>query len=102
MKDTGIGRYSVSFALAFAVTSLLSAVLVVVKEQNQDTLLAWMKAATGHHWISHGILDLLVFIVLGWALARIGVGARLSGNALSAIVSGSVLLSGLIIVGFFV
>jgi hypothetical protein len=102
MNDTGIGKYSVSFALAFAVTSLLSAVLVVVKEQNQDTLLAWMKAATGHHWISHGILDLLVFVLLGWALARIGVGARLSGNALSAIVSGSVLLSGLIIAGFFV
>jgi hypothetical protein len=102
MKDTDIGKYSVSFALAFAVTSLLSAVLVVVKEQNQDTLLAWMKAATGHHWISHGILDLLVFVLLGWALARIGFGARLSGNALSAIVSGSVLLSGLIIAGFFV
>lgn len=102
MNDTCIGKYTVSFALAFAVTSLLSAVLVVVKEQNQDTLLAWMKAATGHHWVSHGILDLLVFVLLGWALARIGVGARLSGNALSAIVSGSVLLSGLIIAGFFV
>jgi hypothetical protein len=102
MKDTDIGKYSVSFALAFAVTSLLSAVLVVVKERNPDTLLAWMKAATGHHWVSHGILDLLVFVVLGWALARIGFGARLSGNALSAIVTGSVLLSGLIIAGFFV
>lgn len=102
MKDSGIGKYGVSFALAFAVTSLLSAVLVVAKERNQDTLLAWMKAATGHHWITHGILDLLIFVVLGLVLARIGLGARLSGNALSAIVSASVLVSGLIIAGFFV
>ncbi|MDA7086404.1 hypothetical protein PH586_08440 [Pseudomonas sp. SA3-5] len=102
MKDTGIGKYTVSFALAFAVTSLLSAVLVVAKERNEDTLLAWMKAATGHHWISHGILDLLVFVLLGWALAQIGFGARWSGNVLSAIITSSVVLSSLIIAGFFV
>lgn len=102
MKDSGIEKYTASFALALAITSLLSALLVVIKERNEDTLLAWMKAATGHHWISHGILVLSLFVVLGWALAQIGVGARLSGNVLSAIISGSLVLSGLIIAGFFI
>ena len=102
MKDPGIEKYTASFALALAVSSLLSALLVVIKERNADTLLAWMKAATGHHWISHGILVLSLFVVLGWALAQIGVGARLSGNVLSGIITGSLVLSGLIIVGFFI
>lgn len=61
-----------------------------------------MKAATGHHGISHGILVLIVFVVLGWALAQLGFGTRLSGNVLSAILTSSVVLSSLIIAGFFV
>lgn len=101
MRDTGIGQYSRAFALSLAITSLLSALLVVIKEQNQETVLAWMKAATGHHWISHGILILIVFAVLGWALARLKLGAGLSGNGLSAVISGSLVLSALIIAGYF-
>jgi hypothetical protein len=102
MKDMGIGNYSRSFALSLAITSLLSAILVVIKEQNPETVLAWMKAATGHHWISHGILILIVFAVLGGVLARVKLGTGLGGNGLSALVSGSLVLSGLVIAGYFV
>jgi len=101
MNDTVIGKYSVSFALSLAITSLLSAFLVVLKEQNPETVLAWMKAATGHHWVSHGALVIGLFILLGWGLARLRVGAGLSGNALSAVISGSLVLSGLVIAGYF-
>ena len=102
MKDTAIGNYSRSFALSLAITSLLNAVLVVIKEQNPDTVLAWMKAATGHHWISHGMLILIVFAVLGWTLAGLKLGAGLGGNGLSAVISGSLVLSGLVIAAYFI
>jgi hypothetical protein len=51
------------------ITSLLSALLVVLKESNQDTVLAWMKSM-GHHWVTHGILNIIVFFVIGFALAN--------------------------------
>ncbi|MBV1788093.1 hypothetical protein KQ940_08495 [Marinobacterium sp. D7] len=102
MSDTGIGNYNRAFALSFAITSLLSALLVVLKEQNEDTVLAWMKAATGHHWITHGVLVVVVFILLGWLLAQTKLGSRLTGNGLSAVISGSVVLSGVVIAGYFI
>ncbi len=101
MKETGIGKYSAAFGLALAVTSMLSALLVVLKEQNEETVLAWMKAATGHHWVTHGAFDLALFLLLGLIFAQAGWGARLSGNALAGIITLSVLLSSLIIAGYF-
>jgi hypothetical protein len=102
MKDTAIGNYTTSFGLSLAVTSLLSALLVVLKEGNEETVLAWMKVATGHHWVTHGVVDLVLFLVLGFVFAQAGWGTRLSGNALALTISTSVVLSGLIIAGFFV
>jgi len=102
MNDTGIDNYNRAFALSFAISSLLSALLVVLKEQNADTLLAWMKAATGHHWITHGILVVAVFVLLGWLLAQTTLGTRLTGSGLSAVISGSLVVSGLIIAGYFI
>ena len=34
----------------------------VLKERNEETLLAWMAGLTGHHWVTHGLLDLLLVI----------------------------------------
>ena len=48
------------------VTSVVSALLVVLKEANEHTVLAWMKAATGHHWVTHGIIDLILFVLIGF------------------------------------
>jgi len=57
-------------------------------------------AITGHHWITHGLLDVIVFVVLGAVLSRRDM--NLSGNTLITSVVGSTILSGLIVVGFFV
>ncbi len=102
MNAAPLEKHTVSFALSLAITSLLSALLVVIKETNKDSVFAWMAAATGHHWVSHGVLVVFLFLALGWFLGRIGLGAQLSGNALSAIITASVALSSLIIAGFFI
>jgi len=68
--DVGIGRYAASFGIALGITSLVNALLVVLKETYQTTVLAAMTAATGHHWVSQGVIDLAVFLVLGLALGR--------------------------------
>lgn len=96
-----LGRYAASFGLSLGITSLFNAILVILKETNETTLLAWMKAATGHHWITQGLLDLALFVVLGFALAGLGgkLGAR-PGIVLATVMGGTV-LGTLIIAGFF-
>jgi len=98
-----MGQYTKSFGLSFAIASLFNALLVIVKEGNEDTVLEWMKAATGHHWITHGILNLIVFIVLGWALARVndGQGVNIAGRTLVMTIVAALVISWLIIAGFF-
>ena len=44
-----VGARAAAFGVSLGITSLFNALLVVVKETNEDTVLAWMKAATGHH-----------------------------------------------------
>jgi len=104
MEPEEIGKYARSFGLSFAITSIVSAILVIVKESNEDTVLAWMKAATGHHWITHGLFNLILFVVLGWALSRLnnGEGIRISANRLLGSIVGAVVISGLFIMGFYI
>jgi uncharacterized membrane protein SirB2 len=103
MEQNEIGKYTRSFGLSFAITSVISALLVILKELNEESILAWMKAATGHHWVTHGVVNLIVFIVLGWALSRPnrGQGVKISANVLAMYIVGAVVISGLLIMGFY-
>lgn len=104
METTGIGKYTRSFGLSFAVTSVLSALLVIWKESNEETVLAWMKAATGHHWVTHGLINLIVFVALGWGLSKLhgGKGVNLSADTLVKVFVGAVFVGGLMIAGFYI
>lgn len=95
-------KYAIAFGRSFAVTSVLSALLVVVKERN-ETVMAWMKAAMGHHWVTHGVLTIVLFVVLGAVLAARSSSTVTSEdyNRTAIAVSLSTIISGLIIAGFF-
>ena len=103
MEKNEIGKYTASFGVSLAITSFLSALLVVIKELNQDTVLALMKKLTVHHWVTHDFFALIVFVLLGWGLARLnnGQGPKIALNAFIAMIVGAVVISGLIIAGFF-
>jgi hypothetical protein len=104
MESTGgVGKYTMSFGLSLAVTSVLSALLVVVKELNENTVLALMKHITIHHWVTHGVFDLVVFIALGFLFAAMGGGAgvKMSPKGLIAAIVAAVAASALIIAGFY-
>lgn len=89
------------FGLSAAITSLLTALLVVAKETN-EALISWMKAVTGHHWITHGILTLAIFVTLGLILMQLNSKERwLSAVNLIVVMGAAVMLGGGIIFGFF-
>ena len=60
-----------AFGLSFAITAVLSAVLVPVKELSSGVH-EWMAALTGHHWVTHGVLELALFLVLAVVLDALG------------------------------
>ena len=103
MEQTELGKYTRSFGLSLGITSFLSALLVILKETHEDTVLAWMKTATLHHWVTHGLINLAIFVVLGFLLLRPnnGDGINISSKALAICIAGSVIISGILIAGFF-
>jgi hypothetical protein len=101
MENNEIGKYTRSFGLSFAITSIFSALLVIVKETSPNVVMAWMKRATPHHWITHTLLDLILFVVLGLVFAKSNGGqgvnidaGRLNGFIVWAFVIGAVLITG--------
>ena len=62
-----------------------------------------MAAITGHHWVTHGLINLILFVVLGWALSRAGKGqgVKISANGLVSCIVGAVVISGGLISGFY-
>ena len=88
-----------AFGVSFVIVNVLSAVLVVVKERN--TLIHdWMAALTGHHWITHAVLVIAAYAVVGSALAYVREW-KVAGCSLSFAVVASTLVSGTIVAGFF-
>lgn len=103
MEQTELGKYTRSFGLSLGITSLFSAFLVILKETHEETVLAWMKTVTLHHWVTHGIINLVLFVFLGWALSRPnnGNGITISSKALSTFIAGAVVISAVLIAGFY-
>ena len=99
-----IGHRATAWGLAAGISIFLSAVLVVVKETNEATVLAWMKAATVHHWMTHALLTLALFVVLGVGLSRLGgadEGLRMRGGTLAGLIVALYVAGGLLVAGFF-
>ena len=103
MENSEIGKYTRSFGLSFAITSVVSALLVIIKESSEEGVLAAMKAVTGHHWITHGLINLILFVVIGWAFTRSnnGQGVEINANGLVSCILGAVIISGILIAGFY-
>jgi cytochrome c oxidase assembly factor CtaG len=76
--------------------------LVIVKEKSNGVE-DWMQKMTGHHWITHVVIILLLFAVFGWCFARTnsGQGPKMPVNRLTNIVISGVVAGVLIIIGFY-
>lgn len=107
MKDSAgverpdpISKYTVSFGISLAIASIVNALLVIAKETNEATVLVWMRKATGHDWATQALFSIILFVGLGFVLAR-GEKTRMSGAALIRMIVAAVSAGALIIVGFF-
>ncbi|MEM1610850.1 MAG: hypothetical protein QXQ57_04300 [Sulfolobales archaeon] len=58
----GRTRLAVGSVIGYSSAAVFNGILAIVKETNSGVE-SWLKAAFGHHWIGHGILTLLVFVI---------------------------------------
>jgi hypothetical protein len=68
MTNNTLDKTTIGFGLSAAVMSILNALLVIFKEMTPPFKKA-MADAMGHHWTTHGVAVLGLFLVLGFVLA---------------------------------
>jgi hypothetical protein len=102
MENTSVSKSTVAFGLSLAFCSVLNALLVMVKEKS-PAVQAAMKKLTGHHWITHAVVILVLFGFFGWLFGQIqkGRGLGITTGKLIKIILGGVLAAGLLIIGFY-
>lgn len=101
MSSTTMDKYSGGFGLSLVITSLLNAVILVVKETS-PSLMDAMKSALGHHWTTHGVAVILTFIVLGFVFSGLNIGKGWHADRLLISIIVATVASGLVIAGFFI
>jgi hypothetical protein len=94
MTSGTLDKTTSGFVLAAAVTILFNTALALAKDVSAP-LNAGMKQLTGHHWTTHGIADLILFLVLGFIFSQTRLGSKLGANAVTAILIGSVIVASL-------
>lgn len=92
---------SAAFALSAAVTVVFNTLLAWVKDA-YEPLNTFMAHLSGHHWTTHGIADVLLFVVLGFVFLSSGVASRMNPPRLVATLVGAVVAAGLGLVAWFV
>lgn len=81
-----------AFGLSAAITVVFNVVLAFVKDAYAP-LNTFMAHLTGHHWRTHGLFDLIVFIGLGLLFMSKGIPARGLTNGLVVALVAAVILS---------
>ena len=102
MANGTVDKFTGGFGWSFAVTTVVSALLVVIKETT-GTVKSDLMSLTGHHWVSHGLLMIILFVALGYLLSKwqpLGDRQNAACTVTCAVVA-AVALNGLVTVGFY-
>jgi len=94
-----VSKYISGFGESFLLTCLANSLLVIAKDENA-VLKNWMKGLTGHHWITHGIFVISMFLALGLIFSSLNTGRNWTEKTLISLVVAGVLLGGVILGGF--
>jgi len=101
-KQDEISNTTASFALSLLLASITNSILVIVKEKS-PAVMKGMASMTGHHWITHSIVVLGLFFLVGFIFSKLnsGRGIKMSaGSVITTLVSG-VVVGTLLIAGFY-
>lgn len=95
-----MNRTSIAFALSAAIACVFNTALAWAKDAHAP-LNKFMASLTGHHWITHGVADCIVFVGLGLVFMQTSVGSKLNPDRLVSIVIWSVAAASLGLFAWF-
>ncbi|OPY13106.1 MAG: hypothetical protein A4E69_01833 [Syntrophus sp. PtaB.Bin138] len=99
-ENQALDKLSIGFGISFLIASIFNGLLLIAKE-SYTPLMNWMKSLSGHHWITHGIFVIGLFIVLGYIFSGGDMYRKVDADKTSGLVIAGTALGGMIIVGFF-
>jgi hypothetical protein len=88
-----LGASSAGFGLAATIVVVFNTALACVKDAWRPLLNA-MNAVGYHNWITQGVVDIILFFVLGLLFAETGFAARVAPNRLISALVVAVVLAG--------
>jgi len=97
-ENVKLGNTSAGFAMAAAITILFSTVLACVKDAYKP-LNNLMNSIAWHNWITHGLVDVILFVLLGIIFSKSGMADRIAPRRLISLLVAAVIAAG---VGLFV
>jgi hypothetical protein len=103
-RETGaehLSHTAIAYGIGASVAVLFNTLLAWVKDSFEPLNTAMAKL-TGHHWTTHGLAVVLVFLLVGFALSRKDGDALKGAYAPVVVLCGSVVLAGLGLVAWFV
>lgn len=100
MDNQKLDMKSAAFGLSAIITILLNTLLVWAKESYKPLEEA-MTTLSGHHWITHSIFDIVLFIGLGYVFYYINVADKIRDARLVNILYLSVIVSTLGLASWF-
>ncbi len=81
-----------AFVLSAAVTILFNTALALAKDA-YPPLNGWMKSMTGHHWTTHGLADLVIFLGLGFLVMKTGAAGKINPSRLAGVLVAAVTIA---------
>jgi hypothetical protein len=100
MTNATLDKTTIGFGLSVAAVNILNMLLVVFKEL-APSLKKAMAAGTGHHWTTHGVLLVGLFIVLGFVFSSAIKPESWSAGKLSRTIVWSVIIGGCLLAVFY-
>jgi hypothetical protein len=87
-----LDKLSSGFGLSVAIVILFNTILGIAKEVYHP-LNIFMGHLSGNHWATQGILDVVLFILLGFIFSRINFDRNFKNNSILKIILFSTLIS---------
>jgi uncharacterized membrane protein SirB2 len=89
-----LGRASAGFAMSAAITILFSTVLACVKDAYKP-LNNFMNGVAWHNWITHGFVDVILFVALGLIFSKTERTEQVAPGRMISFLVGAVVVAGL-------
>jgi len=96
-----LDRATTAFGLSAAIARVFNTLLAWIKDA-YEPLNTFMASLTGHHWTTHGIADVLLFVALGFILMNTRIPERVSASAVITTLASCVVASGIGLIAWFV